>query len=60
MTDPGPGAAPPARSFREICSLHFDEAEALGFPVFLTSSAKSSPVNATPCLVSYAVLVGRG
>ena len=49
-----PGAAPPARSFREICSLAFDEAEALGFPVFLTSSAKSSPVNATPYLASWA------
>lgn len=54
MTRPDPGAAPPARSFREICSLHFDEAEALGFPVFLTSSGKSSPVNATPYLASWA------
>ena len=53
MTDPGPGGAPPARSFREICSLHFDEAEALGFPVFLTSSGKSSPVSATPYLASW-------
>lgn len=53
MTQTDPGAAPPARSFRDICSLHFDEAEALGFPVFLTSSAKSSPVNATPYLASW-------
>jgi hypothetical protein len=53
MTDPSPGGAPPARSFREACSLHFDEAEALGFPVFLTASGKSSPVNATPYLASY-------
>jgi hypothetical protein len=54
MTPPDPAGVPPARSFREICSLHFDEAEALGFPVFLTSSAKSSPVNATPYLASWA------
>lgn len=53
MNQPLPGAAPPARSFREICSLHFDEAEALGFPVFLTASGKSSPVNATPYLASW-------
>jgi nucleotide-binding universal stress UspA family protein len=54
MTSPGPAGAPPARTFREICSLHFDEAEALGFPVFLTSSAKSSPINGTPYLAPWA------
>jgi nucleotide-binding universal stress UspA family protein len=53
MTDANARGAPPARSFREICSLNFDEAEALGFPIFLTSSAKSSPVNGTPYLASY-------
>ena len=53
MTDLRP-AGPPARSFRDVCALHFDEAEALGFPVFLTSSARSSPVNGTPYLASYA------
>jgi hypothetical protein len=53
MSRPGPGGPPPARSFREICSLNFDAAEALGFPVFLTSSGKSGPVDATPYLASY-------
>ncbi|HYD36683.1 MAG TPA: hypothetical protein VEA60_03665 [Allosphingosinicella sp.] len=54
MADSSPGSAPPARSFREACSLAFDEAEALGFPVFLTASGKSSPVNATPYLAPWA------
>lgn len=54
MSRPDPGGAPPTRSFREICSRHFGEAEALGFPAFLTGSAKSSPVNATPYLESWA------
>lgn len=54
MTHPSSGGGPPARTFREICALHFDEAETLGFPVFLTSSARSSPVNGTPYLAPYA------
>jgi hypothetical protein len=53
MAPPDPGTAPPARTFREACALHFDEAEALGFPVFLTASGRSSPVDSTPYLASW-------
>lgn len=51
------GLAAAPQTFREVMESCFRQAEALDFPPFVTAERQSTPVNATPYLVSLSALV---